>query len=118
MAIVARQLTVTQGNIDNSHLYLTEVMDMFPADVLGGEDESRAAPRMVRVLWGGEAVDTDIDRSKHIFRRRGWVARFFNEGRIQAGDQVLLEQLEPYLYRVSRRDMIPEQPVVPGPTTG
>lgn len=102
MAIVSRLLTVTQGNIDNSHLYLTDVMDMFPADVLGGEDESRAAPRTVRVMWGDEAVDTDIDRSKNIFRRRSWVGRFFDEAQVQAGDRVLLEQLEPYLYRVSR----------------
>jgi hypothetical protein len=106
VAIVSRLLTVTQGNIDNSHLYLTEVMDIFPADVLGGEDESRASPRSARVLWGSEAVDTDIDRSKHIFRRRGWVGRFFREARVQAGDRVLLEQLEPYLYRVSRAEAV------------
>jgi DNA polymerase III subunit epsilon len=102
MAIVSRLLTVTQGNIDNSHLYLTDVMDIFPADVLDGEDETRAAPRTVRVQWGGDAVDTDIDRSKNIFRRRGWVGQFFREARVQAGDRVLLEQLDPYQYRVSR----------------
>jgi hypothetical protein len=102
MAIVSRFLTVTQGNIDNRHLYLTDVLDLFPAEVLGGEDEARAAPRTVRVLWGSDAVDTDIDRTKNIFRRRGWVGRFFAEARVQAGDRVLLEQLELYLYRVSR----------------
>ena len=75
-------------------------------DVQGGEDKSRAAPRTVRVLWGSEAVDTDIDRGKHIFRRRGWVGRFFKEARVRAGDRVLLEQLEPYQYRVSRAEVI------------
>lgn len=102
MALVSRFLTVNQANIDNHHFYLTEVMDMFPPDVMGGEDESRAAPRTVRVEWGSETVDTDIDRTKNIFRKRGWVGRFFAEARIQAGDQVLLEQIEPYLYRVSK----------------
>ncbi len=104
MAIVSRLLTVSQGNIDNSHLYLTEVMDLFPADVMGGEDEARAAPRTVRVLCGSDVVDTDIDRRKHIFRRRSWVGRFFKDACVQAGDQVLLEQLEPYLYRVYRAE--------------
>ena len=102
MAVVSRYLTVTQGNIDNNHLYLTELLDMFPEDVFGGSEESHAAPQTVRVQWGSEVVETDIDRTKNIFRKRGWVARFFDEGRIQAGDRILLEQLEPYLYRVSK----------------
>jgi hypothetical protein len=102
MAIVSRFLTVTQGNIDNSHLYLTECIDMFPEDAKGGPDESQAAPRTVRVQLGEEFVDTDIVCDKNIFRRRGWVGRFFNEACVQAGDRVLLEQLGPYVYRVSR----------------
>jgi len=102
MAVVSRYLTVTQGNLDNSHLYLTELLDIFPEDVFGGSDESQAASRTVRVQWGAEVIETDIDRTKNIFRKRGWVARFFDEGRIQAGDRVLLEQLEPYVYRVSK----------------
>ncbi|HWG42360.1 MAG TPA: hypothetical protein VN688_06190 [Gemmataceae bacterium] len=102
MALASRYLTITQGNLDNSHIYLTEVMDLFPDDVFGGHDEAHAAPRRVQILWGDEAVDTDIVREKHIFRRRGWVSRFFEANRIGAGDQVMLEQLEPYVYRVKR----------------
>jgi hypothetical protein len=101
-AIPSQLLKITQGNIDNSHIYLTEVMHIFPDDALGGHDELHAAPRTVRVLCGSEAVDTDIVREKHIFRRRGWVRRFFEANRVEAGDRVYLEQLEPYLYRVSK----------------
>jgi hypothetical protein len=101
-AIASRLLTVTQGNLDNKHLYLTKALDLFPDDVFGGADARRAAPRTVRVQWGKEEVETDIDRAKRLFRKRGWVGRFFSENRIQAGDRVLLEQIEPYLYRVSR----------------
>jgi hypothetical protein len=104
MSVASRYLTVTQGNLNNSHLYLTEVLDLFPEDVFGGPDEARAAPRTVRVEWGAEAVDTDIVRDKNIFRRRGWVARFCSANRLLAGDKVLLEQLEPYVYRISRAD--------------
>jgi hypothetical protein len=104
MAVVSRYLTITQGNLDHRHMYLTECMDLFPDDVFGGPDESQAAPRTVRVQYGSEAVDTDIVRDKHIFRRRGWVREFFSAARIAAGDRVLLEQLEPYSYRVSRAE--------------
>ena len=104
MAVISRHLMITQGNLDNSHMYLTECMDLFPEDTLGGPDESQAAPRTVRVHWGDEFVDTDIVRDKHIFRRRGWVRQFFSAARVTAGDWVLLEQLEPYSYRVSKAE--------------
>jgi len=101
MTLATRILTVTRGNVNNRHLYLTEVLDLFPEDALGGENRRSAAPRTVRVLWGDQAIDTDIVRDKHIFRRRKWVRLFFEANRIQDGDRVLLEQLGPYLYRVS-----------------
>ena len=102
MALASRLLTVTQANLDNNHLYVTEARDLFPEDVFGGSDKTQAAPRTVRIQFGEEVVDTDIDRTKNIFRRRGWVARFFDTNRVQPGDRVQLEQLEPYLYRVSK----------------
>ena len=105
MAVVSRHLTITQGNLDNNHMYLTDCMDLFPEDVLGGADETHAAPRTVCVQWGNESVDTDIVRDKHIFRRRGWVRQFFSAARVAVGDRVVLEQLAPYSYRVSREQV-------------
>ena len=96
-----RFLTLTQANLDHGHIYLTECMDMFPEDALGGPNKSQAAQRTIRILYGTEVVDTDIDREKRIFRQRAWVREFFSENRMVAGDRVWLEQLEPYLYRVS-----------------
>lgn len=52
-------------------------------------------------MWGNEVFETDIVRPKNIFRCRKW-RRFYDANRIQVGDQLLLEQLNPYLYRVSR----------------
>jgi DNA polymerase III subunit epsilon len=102
MAIASRLITITQGNLDHNHMYITDVADLFPEDVIGGPDESQAAPRTVRVHWGSGTVDTDIVRDKNIFRRRGWVRQFFSEARIVAGDRVLLERIEPYIFRVSK----------------
>jgi len=106
MTLAKRLLTITQGNVNNHHLYLTEVMDLFPPDAIGGHNRKVAAPRRVRVLWGGKPVETDIVADKHIFRRRQWVGQFFEANRIVPGDRVLLEQMEPYLYRVSK--LVPE----------
>jgi hypothetical protein len=95
-------LTITQGNIKHSHMYLTPIMDTFPDDVLGGENRLHPAPKVVRIHWGDNTVETDIVRAKRMFRRRRWVRRFFEESRIAAGDRVSIEQLEPYVYRVSK----------------
>ncbi len=102
MSLATRTLTVTQGNLNNHHLYLTEVLDLFPEDVIGGPNREQAAPRTVRVLWGESTVETDIVRVKQIFRRRKWVRLFFASAGVREGDRILLEQLEPYKYRVSR----------------
>lgn len=96
-------LKVTQGNINNNHLYLKDALELFPPDVLGGPGKVRAA-RTVRVEWDNEAVETDVVRARNIFRRRGWVGRFFAANGIAAGDRVLLEQIGPYRYRVSKAE--------------
>ena len=48
MPIVSRYLTVTQGNLDNNHLYLTEVLDFFPEDVFGGPDVTQGTNAIMR----------------------------------------------------------------------
>ncbi|WP_232055909.1 hypothetical protein [Tuwongella immobilis] len=100
--IVSRYITITQGNIDNQHIYLRDCLELFPDDVFGGTDESQIAPRTVCVEYGSSVVETDIDREKGIFRRRGWVREFFADTRATAGDRILLEQLTPYRYRVCK----------------
>jgi hypothetical protein len=100
-ATATRFITVTQGNVDNHHLYLTEVMDLFPADVLGGRNESQAG-HPVRVLWADQAIETDVVGHRKIFRRRAWLRRFFAANGISAGDRVMFEQLQPDVYRISK----------------
>jgi len=102
MALASRLLTVTQGNLNNKHMYLTEAWDLFPEDVFGGRNKSQAAPRTVCIQFGDKTVATDIDRIKKVFRRRDWVGRFYDSNRVQAGDRVLLEQVDLYRYRVSK----------------
>lgn len=98
----SRLLTVTQANLNNNHLYLRKALDFFPDDVLGGSNAAQAAPRTIRIQCGKEVIETDIDKTKKLFRKRAWLKPFFQRNDIQAGDRVLLEQIEPYVYRISR----------------
>jgi DNA-binding MarR family transcriptional regulator len=111
---VSRHLTVTQGNINNNYLSLASVLDLFPEDVIGG---SQAAPKTLRIEWGQEVVETDIDQTKNIFRSRGWVRQFFADNEVRAGDQIRLEQLEPYVYRVSKIPNVGEPSKTESPAT-
>jgi DNA polymerase-3 subunit epsilon len=44
---------ITQGNIDNSHIYLSDFFHKFPAQAIGGPNKASAASREVIVEWYG-----------------------------------------------------------------
>lgn len=92
---------ISGGNLRNSHFYLTEFLDRFPADCIGGRNKQEAASRELVVDWGGPSpVRTDIDRSKRMFRRRGWVRQFFLSSGAREGDTVLVTSSAPYRVHV------------------
>lgn len=97
----AEVVTLTQGNINNNHLYLTEVFSMFATDSIGGPSEAQVAPQLLEVHSGvGEPVLTDIAGDKKIFRKRSWVGEFFKVHDLKAGDRVAIQQTGPHRYHV------------------
>lgn len=97
----AEVVTLTQGNINNNHLYLTEVWSLFSADSIGGPSEAQVAPQLLEVHCGiGAPVSTDIAGDKKIFRKRAWVGEFFAAHDLKAGDRVAIQQTGPNRYHV------------------
>ena len=95
---------ITQGNIDNNHIYLRGFFEKFPADAVGGSNRAAAAQREIAVDWGGAVVVmTDLDGAKRFFRKRGWIREFFERNGARAGDMVTVEEVAPYSYRVALR---------------
>lgn len=93
---------ITQGNIDNNHIYLRSFFEKFPDDAIGGSNRASAAQREIAVDWGGGAVVmTDLDGAKRFFRKRGWIREFFERHGVRAGDLVTVEEVAPYSYRVT-----------------
>ncbi|PQO24902.1 hypothetical protein C2I36_00470 [Rhodobacteraceae bacterium WD3A24] len=100
--IVLGYVTLTQGNINNNHFYLRDILAAFPDDCIGGSNAALAAARTVTVDWGGRSpAITDIDGTKKLFRKRRWVGDFFEQNGARAGDQVRIDALGPYGYKVS-----------------
>lgn len=95
------ETVLTQGNIDHNHIYLRDFFDRFPTDAVGGSNKKHKAIRDIMVLWdGGPAVVTDLDGSKKLFRARSWIHTFFVHHVVTPGDRVVVEEGEPYHYRV------------------
>jgi hypothetical protein len=96
-----RTVTVTGGNIRNSHLYLP--LDFFPQDAVGGSNKSESAARTISVTFTpGTTVETDIDRTKRILRARSAVADFFERACVREGDTVAIVSTGPYRYEITK----------------
>lgn len=92
------------GNIRNHHINLRSIASLFPADVFGGSDRTKIAPRQLMVTFRpGEVIETDIDDTKKIFRARGAVGDFFRLAQAREGDIVDVSMTGPYAVSVTLR---------------
>ncbi|WP_145865241.1 hypothetical protein [Shimia thalassica] len=88
---------ITGGNLRNSHFYIGDFLDKFPADSIGGSSKEAAGSKEITVDWGGPStVMTDIDRTKRMFRKRGWVRQFFLAYGARENDTVIVTASAPY----------------------
>ena len=92
---------LTGGNVRNAHIYLREALGFFPADSIGGSHAGEAASPITLRLTA-EAIETDIDGSKFIFRDRGAIRRFFDQQNVEEGDLILIEREQPRTYSISK----------------
>lgn len=85
----SENISITQGNLNNNHFYLTSCLSIFPAESIGGRNKNAQASLLLRLLPdGGEEVITDIDGTKNIFRKRGWVGALFQREKASPRDCV------------------------------
>ena len=95
-------VSITQGNITNNHIYLRNVFDRFPPEAIGGSNQGAAADREITIDWGGTSpVQTDLDGTKKIFRKRGWIRDFFERKQVAPGTIISIDQTGPLRYRLS-----------------
>jgi hypothetical protein len=100
--ILLGETMLTEANLKHNHFYLTPFLDRFPANMIGGTNETAPAPRQAVIDWGGASpVETDIPSDKKMFRRRGWVRQFFADNDAEPGDTVQVHELAPYRYTVA-----------------
>lgn len=97
-------IELTQGNLNNDHLYLASIMELFPSASVGGSSDAERASQFLEIHSGiGEPVVTDIAGDKKIFRKRAWVGEFFATHQLKAGDSVVIERTGQHRYHVYPR---------------
>lgn len=98
------EVMITQGNINNSHIYLNKIFELFPEDAMGGSNRASVAERQIYVDIDGQMpVMTDLDGTKKIFRDRSLAREFFKHYGAKPGDFAVVKQLAPYQYSLSLR---------------
>lgn len=95
-------IRLTQGNLSNSHVYLRNHLDFFPADAIGAANAKDGEGKLLTVYFAGlaEPVETDITGDHKSFRCRGAWREFFAHHRLVEGDSVAIERQSAYEYRV------------------
>jgi hypothetical protein len=93
---------LTQANLTYDHVYLRAHLSFFPADAIGAPNARHGTGAMLTLHLEGLAgpVRTDIADDKKIFRCRGAWREFFKLHHLRPGDQLVIEQLSAYEYRV------------------
>lgn len=91
---------VTEGNIKNDHFYLRSFLNRFPEDLVGGRD--LFAPVLAKIEAAGmRPTNTDICPRHKFFRDRSWTRAFLATADAEPGDNVRVQEVAPYHYRVS-----------------
>lgn len=96
-------IPLTQGNINNGHVYLARHLDFFPDDAIGGHNKQAGQGTPLKLQFEGfpETEPTDITSDKKSFRlRRPW-PQFFERHGLRAGDKVAIERISTYEYRIA-----------------
>jgi hypothetical protein len=96
-------IPLTQGNINNHHVYLSRHLDFFPADAIGAKNKQDGQGKFLTLQFEDipGVAETDIAPDHKIFRLRDrrW-REFFTRHGLQAGDKIAIERIKPYEYRI------------------
>jgi hypothetical protein len=96
-------IPLTAGSLNNNYIAVGDHLGFFPADAVGAANADNGEGVMLTLHYAGlpDPVETDIAGSPHLdFRRRGSIRKFFEHHKLQPGDEIAIEKISDYEYRV------------------
>jgi hypothetical protein len=83
---------LTSGNLKNNHVYLNDAAALFPAQCQGGATRADAGRPVTLRFDDGTEIETDVVRSRGLFRARAPWGKWFRSRRARVGDTVEIDQ--------------------------
>jgi hypothetical protein len=96
-------IPLTAGSLNNNYIVVGEHLGFFPPDAVGAANANNGEGVMLTLHYVGlpDPVETDIAGSPHLdFRRRGSIRKFFEHHKLQPGDEIAIEKISDYEYRI------------------
>jgi len=119
LANETRQVAVSQGNLNNGHVYWKGIRDWIPEECFGAPSPAEGLGRCVRLDLEGitEPIFTDIGRNpdgskRGHFRERSAIRKFFKLHSLRAGSVLLFERISDLHFRVLAIPNSPGQAIV------
>ncbi|QEW06870.1 DNA binding protein [Nitrincola iocasae] len=99
-----RSVKLNENSFKNNYILLTEIMDFFPPELIGGSNKVESAEEATLYIGVCEPVKADIDGAKKFFRVRGPLTRrFFEAHELKPGDEVIFERVGHHEYHLYPR---------------
>ncbi|MDF3853127.1 hypothetical protein ACDP63_05420 [Paracoccus sp. P2] len=102
-AVEGKAVEITAGNVDNNHIPVSPIRDLFPADSFGGGNKSEAGKPITVELHTVGSFETDIATGKWILRIRAKdaIGTFYKNINAKDGTRLFFEKIGPRDFRVS-----------------
>jgi hypothetical protein len=101
------KVTINEANLKNNHIYLNEILSIFPKDTIGGNNSSSKG-KEIEISYFFTNVKktfmTDIAGDKKILRKRGKLSgtgMLLSDLGIKAGDVLEFKKIAEYSFEVS-----------------
>ena len=91
------KIKITQGAIDNAYISVTEHLNFFPKESLGGKNKTSIGKELKFDL-GFEIILSDIDSKKKNLRTRR--KEFFSRNMIKENDFIIITKINKYEYKI------------------
>ena len=96
-----RSVKITPGGYKNNYILLSDILDFFPPELIGGPNGDEAGQQAIIYFGISDPVRADIDGEKKFFRVRGPLTRrFFEAHKLEAGDRVIFEKVGKHEYHL------------------
>lgn len=103
---IVYQVIVNDANLRNDHIYLTEILSIFPLACIGGKNSATQGTELkitYKVNGISKSFMTDIAGDKKIFRKRGkttGTGMLLADLNVKAGDRLIFKRIDDFHFDI------------------